>query len=80
LRLDELELGELVVRAQHANELYRRGAGPVSGSERLASATPPTREEISRAVATAESRVIRRAIEAAQRAQQQRLFASLGRR
>jgi hypothetical protein len=79
-RLDEVELDQLVERARQANASGRPASQPVTGDEPLASAAVRGGEEIRRAVAAAESRLIRRAIEAARRAQQQRLFASLGRR
>jgi hypothetical protein len=79
LRLDEVELDQLVGRGRQASPSGPLGSQPGTEDEPLASAAR-SGEEIRRALAAAESRVIRRAIEAAKRAQQQRLFASLGRR
>jgi hypothetical protein len=79
LRLECIPLPELVQQAQRANTVLQPTGEPIA-EDLCGVAESRSDELIRRAVAAAESRVIRRAIEAAKRAQQQRLFASLGRR
>jgi hypothetical protein len=79
LRFEDIPLPELVQQAQRAKTILQPTGEPIP-EDPSGVAGSRSDELIRRAVAAAESRVIRRAIEAARRAQQQRLFASLGRR